>query len=372
MLPQGRVLNIRSQMTEIGEFTTGRPWATLARRAAAAAGCLLGLAAAVAGPADAGPDLLIHTLRHGSSQLYLVHSSTGQAQRLRETSTEDIDASWSPDGRQVLFSGREGTNTDLWLIDAETRAARRLTDHPAFDRGGRFAPDGKTIAFLSTREAGVSKLFLMDADGGNVRRATSLVEGGELNHAWSPDGKSIAFVNEVGRRKALFVLDLATGQARRINADKTSATDPAWSPDGKQIAYVERQRGSARLMLASMASGSSRELQVPLLNKSELAFTPDGKQLLVEGVETGRSRSAIYAVALDDGALQNLTRSEAEDLSGALSPDGRRLAFVSFRAGPYGQVYVTDRASGSVQRITQTDKHEFRPVWRPGATAPGA
>jgi TolB protein len=61
---------------------------------------------------------------------------------------------------------------DIYIMDSDGGNVRRLTNHPAFDYDSPWSPDGRRIAFTSTRD-GRSQIYVMDADGGNVQRLTN-------------------------------------------------------------------------------------------------------------------------------------------------------------------------------------------------------
>ena len=99
------------------------------------------------------------------------------------------------------------------------------------------SPDGKTIAFASDRE-GAPRIFVMRADGAEQHRLTARSSGEESDPAWSPDGRSIAYVIDGG----VVVHELATGKERAVTPPGSRDGEPAWSPDGAWLAVT---RGGA-------------------------------------------------------------------------------------------------------------------------------
>ncbi len=92
-------------------------------------------------------------------------------------------ATRSPDGHSSLFSAIVGGNSDIFRADAHT-PPRNLTQHRAWDDQPAWSPDGRRIAFISQR-SGAADLYIMDADGGNVRRLT-YTPSAEAYPTWRP------------------------------------------------------------------------------------------------------------------------------------------------------------------------------------------
>ena len=89
------------------------------------------------------------------------------------------DPAWSPDGRRIAFRRFDGQlgsgfpgNSDLYVVNADGSGLRRLTRHAAnVPRSFAWSPDGRTIAFLHNRE-----VYIVKADGSGERRLTQLNE----------------------------------------------------------------------------------------------------------------------------------------------------------------------------------------------------
>ncbi len=103
------------------------------------------------------------------------------------------------------------------------------------------SPDGRTIVIaVSTDDLGKAKrsrhIWLMDADGGNVRQFT-FGDATDSSPVFSPDGKWIAFVRSAGGEEQIYLMPLGGGEPRQLTKVSTGVADPIWSPDGKSIAF---------------------------------------------------------------------------------------------------------------------------------------
>lgn len=171
----------------------------------------------------------------------------------RRVTPEGIDAygpSWSPDGDQLVYQGRDGSTVllgDLFVVDVSTGTVDRVTNLPRTRAGGwsmmpSFTPDGERILFHMPREGSEGSAFdlwSVDTRGGKPRIVLRNATFGE----YSPDGSSLAYVAPTregfGRNPALRVV-LPSGQVRTL-ARGEDLWRARWSPDGSRIAYLERE-----------------------------------------------------------------------------------------------------------------------------------
>jgi TolB protein len=148
--------------------------------------------------------------------------------------TNDAQGNYAPAtlGESIVYVSSRDGDSELY------RDAQRLTAFHRDDWQPTPSPDGRTIAFLSDRD-GTPHIYLLDADGTNLRRLTTQV-GEEGDPTWSRDGSQIAYVVN----GQVWVREMTRGRERVVTPPGVRELEPSFSPDGHFLA-VSRVRGNA-------------------------------------------------------------------------------------------------------------------------------
>jgi hypothetical protein len=143
-----------------------------------------------------------------AEHLCVLDLATGKLRQLTAGAFDESEASWSPDGRQLVFvSNREADpdasyKTDLWLVAADTtdqgKTLQRLTNDDRVKGAPAFSPDGKTIAFLVADDGvyGSPQVAVLPAAGGEARVLTAPLDRWVNQFRFSADGQWIYFAYE--------------------------------------------------------------------------------------------------------------------------------------------------------------------------------
>ena len=139
----------------------------------------------------------------------------GNLQNLTNQPLDDRDPSWSPDGKQIVFSTRRvghvvtkfSITNEIYVMDADGGNEQRLTENPRYDWDPVWSPNGKRIAFMSDKKGDLQNfgIYVMDADGGNEQRLTDH-QTWDSSPSWSPDSRRIAFVSDRDGNLEIYVM----------------------------------------------------------------------------------------------------------------------------------------------------------------------
>jgi TolB protein len=182
--------------------------------------------------------------------------------RLIDTPGYDAEASYSPDGKSLVFTTMRDGDQEVYVSDARGGNARRITNSKGYDGGPFFSPDGKRIVYRSDRHNnGNLQIFINNLEGTAERALTADKNVLHWCPFWHPSGKWLIFTRAEHREDArpnydLYLLpvpadddraDAAAIEARaiRVTVDPTFDGLPVFSPDGKWLMWTSKRGGLA-------------------------------------------------------------------------------------------------------------------------------
>jgi eukaryotic-like serine/threonine-protein kinase len=242
----------------------------------------------------------------------------------------------SPDGKQVALTEQSPgqADVDVWVYDLARGTNTKLT-FGTVDVQPAWSPDGKMIAFLAIPQGSIYHLYEKASDGsGDVK--TLLADDADENWpVWTPDGRDLVFTRygTVGTHRSIWALPLdGVGKPFAVMQNPQFDIDePAVSPNGKWVAYVSSQSGQFEVYISPFLQGSGL-WQVSSGGGEMPEWEPDGKELFyvspdhkIMSAEISEHGSAI--------AIGKATALFTVDLAG--TPGGRTYA-----VGPRGQKFL--------------------------------
>jgi dipeptidyl aminopeptidase/acylaminoacyl peptidase len=229
-----------------------------------------------------------------------------------------------------------------------------------------WSPDGKTIAFISNI-SGRNNLWLVPADGGWPTQLT-VSDQRQTAPAWSPDGKWIAYMSdyEGDEQWDIFLVSPSTGRVVNLtNTREIAEESPTWSPDGRYLAYMVKPKTSSvfEIDVYDTLMRDTRHLTSGTA-KDKLNFSPiwsrDGKWIVYTQQQAKGTDSNIFVAEVAGAKSTLLTPHQGEQLYSAndFSPDGKQVLITANAANGYDNVGLLDVASKKVTWLTQ-DKWEI-------------
>ncbi len=232
-------------------------------------------------------------------------------------------------------------------------AAHRIADEVYEKITGERGVFATRIAYV-TRSGKQYALVIADADGEGRQTALSSAEP-IISPAWSPDGKSLAYVSFEQQKASVWVQEVLTGKRTLVANFRGSNSAPAWSPDGKELAMTLSRDAIAQLYVMPAGGGTPRRLTTSPSIDTEPVYAPDGKTLYFVSDRGGGPQ--IYKIASTGGRVERVTFKGNYNISPAISPDGTLMAYINRDGGAF-RVNTLDLVNGTIQTLTDTNDDE--------------
>ena len=262
----------------------------------------------------------------GNADLWFKTGPVGESANLTDSPAQDHWASWFPGGERLAFQTMRDGNREIYAMNADGSGTINLTNDPAQDLLPEVSPDGSRILFFSDRgiEHGPQelpgRLYVMDADGGNVESITETPLTSTFGGDWSPDGGAILFARDFDGDIDLVLLDLETGEERRLPGTSAAESAGRFSPDGARIAFnASGKDDEARIVVMNVDGGERREITRGGQHHSP-RWSPDGRWLMFTGAASGETQFDIMMVSAEGGQVRSLVATDVDERGGTWRP----------------------------------------------------
>jgi tricorn protease len=323
--------------------------------------------------------------RTGGGDIYLLTLATGDLRRLTYDDGNEMLDGWSRSGEWIYYSSgtRDIAGNDVYRVRAAGGTPMPVSaDRFTNEFFSAPSPDGQSLAFSARGNASgqwwrnghshldESEIWLMR--GLSTSSYEKIVDRGAKNlwPMWSADGRSLYFMSDRSGAENIWVKPL-TGQARAITQFKAGRVLwPSISYDGRVVVF-ERGFGIWKL---DTESGQASEVPIARRGASigpvtehlsltngfqELALSPDGRKVAFV------ARGEIFAAAARDGGdAARVTRSLAREAQVTWAPDSRRIAYVSER-DEVQHLFLYDFGTSTETQLTKDAKGDDAPKFSP-------
>ena len=297
-----------------------------------------------------GRTIAFASSRDGSEGLFLMDPDGSNVRRVINGA---FDPSWTPNGREIVYSTESGQDPDgreapseLWAVNIGTGQKRRIANTDAVDP--RVSPDGRFVAFWALpvnasgdQFSGADRdIWVQPMAGGSRVRVTSS-ESSDWNPAWSADGRFLYFSSDRSGTMNIWrvAIDPSTGEPQgtpiAITAPTTYASDMNVGQDGTVVYTAFDYDTSVRALTfdpdRGAIEGTPRDVIAGPRSWIQPDVSPDGRLIALRSF---RAQEDVWIVGVEGTGLRQITNDPARDRGARFAPDGS-LLFYSSRGGTY-------------------------------------
>jgi dipeptidyl aminopeptidase/acylaminoacyl peptidase len=346
----------------------------------------------------------------GNSELFVMNVDGSDKKQITESAVREASAKWLKDNEHIAFLSSESGTMQLWIMKSDGSDRQQITEREGGVNDFAFSPDESKLLFVADVKYGertvdkypdlpkssgiivndlmykhwdewvqaIPHPFVAEFDGSKIANEKDILKdepfespmkpfGGIEQLAWSPDGKTIAYIcrKKTGKAYAIstnsdiYFYDIATGKT----VNKTEGMmgydiNPTFSPDGKWLAWESMEHDGCesdknRLFIMNLQTGEKTDLSANFDQNSEgLTWTPDSKSIYFTSVWHGLTQ--IYKADIADAKITQITKGQHD--YEAIELAGDKLIALKHSMSMPNEVYSVDPASGEAVELSFENK----------------
>ncbi len=232
--------------------------------------------------------------RDGNLEIYTAHDDGTEQFRVTDHPASDDSPSWSPDGTSILFASDRDGAWNIFSVRADGTHLQQLTTGTGSNTAPSWALGGTAILFSSSRDVINGDLYLMDTDGGNVRRVTNSPDVKE-NSVMTRDGSTIYMTVNHKEMRSVALLNARTGEFRRLTPEGSQSLSAQLSPDERRLLFISNRAGSYDVYTLELETGVTMQVTKDPANILTPAWGKSTDEILYS------KHGTLYRRGLSDG-----------------------------------------------------------------------
>lgn len=223
---------------------------------------------------------------------------------------------WLPDSRQMILSSERNDASVLLLTDIAGSWPRLVADGAGDNQAPAPSPDGESIVYVYRPFDDLNswQLRLLHLASGEMHQLTNSPKKKDWDPAWSPDGRTIAFLSQRSGWTEIWTIRPDGEGLRQLTRLNRDVSEFSWSPDGQRLAATVWREGAADLILVNPDSGDVQDLRSGKGLYSGLYWAPDSASLTVAYEDT-TCPPDLYRLELEGGTSRQLSFSQSPALA---------------------------------------------------------
>jgi TolB protein len=264
---------------------------------------------------------------------------------------------------EIAFVSDRTGSREIYVMDADGGSLRRATTHQTINSFPDWSPDGDSIVYTSYRYRNRAGLFLLTRGRKSPGRILRNLNGSVVYRGvFHPSGERLALVMSVDGATEIFSVAKRGSDLRRLTRTKAIEVSPTWSPDGSRLAFVSDRAGGPQIYVMDEDGGNQRRLTFNGSYNAAPTWSPDGRWIAYESRVGGQMD--IWLIDPEGEANLPLVQHPRSDEHPAWSPDGRMLAFSSYRLGD-GDIWLIDVNGENLRQVGDGTGNNMNPAWGP-------
>ena len=294
--------------------------------------------------------------------IWAVSSFGGPSRRLG--GLEGVEATWSPDGQEVLYT--KGRDSHLYLAKSDGTGSRALAKVPGSPYSVHWSPDGRRIS-VSVADKNSNVLWEVSTGGTNLH---PVLAGWDFllscNGRWTFDGKYLLFDSFQGGPDNIWSIPEKAGffykgrqRPRQLTTGPLDVGAPVPSEDGKRI-FVISGKEHAQLNRYDSKSKTWKPF-LSGISAEHVDFSSDRQWVAYISYPDAN----LFSSNIDGSQVLQLTVPPVQAAMPRISPDGKTIAYMAKTPGKRWRIWLTPFSGGSSRQLTSGDVEEREPTWSP-------